>query len=151
MPAYLPESLPVQSTAGMGARVAGMSGSQLNRSVPTLHPRVGTGRLIERMTLAELTSLDELLYQMMQRGYFTSELIAVLWAYYGASAKVDVPPEHRRGAIQVLGMVSRAQPQMLASRLDVLMKIGLGSHGKVRQECRAYWQHSRRNTKHALP
>ena len=39
------------------------------------------------MSLAELTSLDELLFQMMQRGYFTSELVSVLWAYYGTLAK----------------------------------------------------------------
>ena len=98
------------------------------------HAAGAVGRLLERMSLAELTSLDELLFQMMQRGYFGSELVAVLWAFYGASAKVDVAPEQRRGAIQVLGMLCRANPDMLATRLDLLMRVGLGVHGKVRAE-----------------
>ena len=57
----------------------------------------------------------------------------------GASAKAEVPAEHRRGAIQVLGMISRANPEALVSRLDVLIKIGLGSYGKVGGPGLVYW------------
>jgi hypothetical protein len=55
------------------------------------------------MTLAELTSLDELLYAMMLRGYLSADLVAVLWAYYGP------PPTHTRAhAAHASGMASHS-------------------------------------------
>ena len=36
-------------------------------------------------------------------------------------------------------MISRANPEALVSRLDVLIKIGLGSYGKVGGPGLVYW------------
>jgi hypothetical protein len=55
-----------------------------------------------------------------------------VYACAGATAKAEVSAEQRRGAMQVLGMLCRANPESLVSRLDVLVRVGLGSHGKVR-------------------
>jgi hypothetical protein len=86
-------------------------------------------RLTYQATLAELTSLEELMGVMMERGYVHEDVIYKLWEVYSTSK--DIPKQQRRGAIIVLGMLAAPRPNVVADNLDKLVAIGLGPIGKV--------------------
>lgn len=50
---------------------------------------------------------------------------------YPSGTSKDIPKHQRRGAILVLGMLAAAKPEMISEHIDLLLKIGLGPHGKV--------------------
>ncbi|BGP32073.1 condensin complex non-SMC subunit Cnd1 [Rhodotorula toruloides] len=79
-------------------------------------------------TLAELTSLEQLLAVMMAKGVVDDQVITKLWQVY--STPKDIPKFQRRGAIIVLGMFAQTKPEVVADHVDTLLKIGLGPHGK---------------------
>ncbi|KAH6918222.1 condensin [Coprinopsis sp. MPI-PUGE-AT-0042] len=105
--------------------------------VVDLEPRKQVSRiaknLIERTyeaTLAELTSLEEMLRIMMEEDYIHHDIISKLWQIY--TSHQHIPHEQRRGAIIVLGMMGIARPQeVLADRVEVMLKVGLGKLGKA--------------------
>ncbi|KAM0749558.1 hypothetical protein T439DRAFT_315829 [Meredithblackwellia eburnea MCA 4105] len=80
-------------------------------------------------TLAELTSLEQLLGVMMAKGVVSDEVITKLWAVY--STPKDIPRFQRRGAIIVLGMFAAPKPDVVSENIELLLKIGLGPHGKA--------------------
>jgi condensin complex subunit 1 len=43
----------------------------------------------------------------------------------------SIPSQQRRGAILALGMFAIAKPEIISSRMDEVLRIGLGPHGKV--------------------
>lgn len=86
-------------------------------------------RLTYNATLAELTSLEELMGVMMERGYVHEDVICKLWEVYSTSK--DISKQQRRGAIIVLGMVAAPRPKVVVDNLDKLIAIGLGPIGKV--------------------
>ncbi|ORX90468.1 hypothetical protein K493DRAFT_339988 [Basidiobolus meristosporus CBS 931.73] len=63
-------------------------------------------------SLAELTSLEEILSIIMAEGYIPEELI------------------QRRGAIIILGMLAKAKKEIISERIDLLLKIGMGDLGR---------------------
>ncbi|BGP24646.1 condensin complex non-SMC subunit Cnd1 [Rhodotorula toruloides] len=79
-------------------------------------------------TLAELTSLEQLLAVMMAKGVVDDQVITKLWQVYSTSK--DIPKFQRRGAIIVLGMFAQTKPEVVADHVETLLKIGLGPHGK---------------------
>ncbi|BGP16184.1 condensin complex non-SMC subunit Cnd1 [Rhodosporidiobolus nylandii] len=80
-------------------------------------------------TLAELTSLEQLLAVMMARGVVEDDVIAKLWQVYSTSK--DIPRFQRRGAIIVLGMFAQTKPEVVADQVEALLKIGLGPLGRA--------------------
>lgn len=84
--------------------------------------------LTYRATLAELTSLEELMGVMMDRGYVHEDVICKLWEVYSTSK--DISKQQRRGSIIVLGMLAAPCPKVVADNLDKLIAIGLGPIGK---------------------
>ncbi|KAH9461911.1 hypothetical protein MJO29_003388 [Puccinia striiformis f. sp. tritici] len=84
--------------------------------------------LTYQATLAELTSLEELMGVMMERGYVHEDVIYKLWEVYSTSK--DISKQQRRGAIIVLGMLAAPRPNVVADNLDKLVAIGLGPIGK---------------------
>ncbi|KAF5330160.1 hypothetical protein D9611_010625 [Ephemerocybe angulata] len=88
--------------------------------------------LIERTyeaTLAELTSLEEMLRIMMEENYIHRDIIAKLWQIYSSTSLI--PHQQRRGAIIILGMLGVAKPtEVLAPQKDLMLKVGLGKLGK---------------------
>ncbi|GHJ88861.1 hypothetical protein NliqN6_5263 [Naganishia liquefaciens] len=88
--------------------------------------------MIERTydaTLAELTSLEELMKTMMAEGQVHPDVIAKLWQAYGTDR--EIPRVQRRGAIIILGMLARARREIMTERVETLLKIGLGPLGKT--------------------
>ncbi|MBW0471967.1 hypothetical protein O181_011682 [Austropuccinia psidii MF-1] len=79
-------------------------------------------------TLAELTSLEELMGVLMDRGYVHEDVIYKLWEVYSTSK--DISKQQRRGAIIILGMLAAPRPNVVADNLDKLIVIGLGPIGK---------------------
>ncbi|ORY02109.1 hypothetical protein K493DRAFT_387433 [Basidiobolus meristosporus CBS 931.73] len=81
-------------------------------------------------SLAELTSLEEILRIMVSEEQIPEELIAKLWGVYGVTRK-EIPAAQRRGAIVILGMLGKARKEIISERIDLLLKIGLGEYGKT--------------------
>ncbi|OAV87380.1 hypothetical protein PTTG_05731 [Puccinia triticina 1-1 BBBD Race 1] len=79
-------------------------------------------------TLAELTSLEELLGVMMERGYVHEDVLDKLWEVYATSK--EIAQRQRRGAAIVLGMLAAPRPSVVADHLDKLVAVGLGAMGK---------------------
>ncbi|KAG8832801.1 Condensin complex subunit [Serendipita sp. 399] len=80
-------------------------------------------RLTFDATVAELTSLEEMLRAMMDDGQIPNEVIKRLWQVY--SADKEIPRNQRRGAIIVLGMIAAARREVVNDRADTLIRIGL--------------------------
>ncbi|KAJ1671396.1 condensin complex non-SMC subunit Cnd1, partial [Spiromyces aspiralis] len=79
-------------------------------------------------TLAELTSLEELLRIMMIEDYISNNVIRKLRSVYGYTKK-NIPGPQRRGAILVLSMLAKAQPTVVTDDIDLYLRVGLGPHG----------------------
>ncbi|KAJ9119099.1 hypothetical protein QFC22_003590 [Naganishia vaughanmartiniae] len=91
-----------------------------------------TKNMIERTydaTLAELTSLEELMKTMMAEDQVHPDVIAKLWQAYGTER--EIPRAQRRGAIIILGMLARAKREIMTERVETLLKTGLGPLGKA--------------------
>lgn len=84
-------------------------------------------------TFADLTSLEAILMAMMSMNYIPESVISKLWQIYG-STKHEIPIIQRRGAIIILGMLSKSSKKIVEDNIDLLLRIGLGSHGKVLQK-----------------
>ncbi|CDZ96307.1 mitotic chromosome condensation-related protein [Phaffia rhodozyma] len=80
-------------------------------------------------TLAEITSLEELMRNLMLEDAIHPDVIAKLWQVYNADQ--DIPRPQRRGAIIILGMLAIAKKEIIVDRVDVLLRIGLGPLGKA--------------------
>ncbi|CAG8496958.1 6179_t:CDS:2 [Acaulospora morrowiae] len=81
-------------------------------------------------TLAELTSLEQLLSTIMNEEDISDEVIAKLWSVYSVSKK-EILKAQRRDAIIVLSMLAKAKIEIVQEKIDLLLKIGLGSFGKT--------------------
>ncbi|EIW78221.1 hypothetical protein CONPUDRAFT_138601 [Coniophora puteana RWD-64-598 SS2] len=79
-------------------------------------------------TLAELTSLEEMLKAFMEDNQISYEVISKLWQVYGSSRQL--PRSQRRGAIIILGMLAVAKPNVVSERLSTLLQVGLGPVGR---------------------
>ena len=80
-------------------------------------------------TPAELTSLEQLLSNMMQSDLVPPLVVEKLWQVYGVQNK-DISRSQRRGAIIVLGMLALANPEIVAKEIETCLRIGLGHLGK---------------------
>ncbi|KAF8623362.1 hypothetical protein AX17_007440 [Amanita inopinata Kibby_2008] len=104
--------------------------------LPDLDPKAQINRIAKNMieltydaTLAELTSLEEMMRIMMDEGHVHQDVIAKLWQVY--SAQRNLPKTQRRGAIIILGMLALAKRNVLTDHVDVMLKMGLGHLGKA--------------------
>ncbi|TFK38244.1 non-SMC mitotic condensation complex subunit 1-domain-containing protein [Crucibulum laeve] len=80
-------------------------------------------------TLAELTSLEEMMRIMMDEGHIHHDVIAKLWQIYSTDRPIPVP--QRRGAIIILGMFALAKHSVVKDKIDVMLKVGLGRFAKT--------------------
>lgn len=107
-------------------------------------------RLTYDASLAELTSLEEMMKIMMEEDQVHHDIINKLWQVYSKflmftrrlknltcgvnpGSTKPLPAYQRRGAIIILGMLALAKRSVVEEKVDVLLQIGLGKHGKVRQ------------------
>lgn len=66
---------------------------------------------------------------MMLDGGVHPDVINKLWQVY--STEQEIPKAQRQGAIIILGMLAVAKREIVADRVEALLKIGLGPHGMV--------------------
>ncbi|WWC57912.1 uncharacterized protein I303_100447 [Kwoniella dejecticola CBS 10117] len=102
--------------------------------VPDLAPKQQVNRIAKNMiertygaTLAELTSLEELMRTMMAEGGVHNDVVNKLWQVY--STEQEIPKPQRQGAIIILGMLALAKREVVTERVEALLKIGLGPLG----------------------
>ncbi|KAI8140581.1 armadillo-type protein [Fennellomyces sp. T-0311] len=86
-------------------------------------------QLTYNTTLAELTSLEQLLSTVMAEDLLGENVIDKLWSVYGFTSG-NIPKEQRRGAIIILGMLAKARTEIVTEKVDALLRIGLGQLGK---------------------
>ncbi|BFZ56733.1 condensin complex non-SMC subunit Cnd1 [Savitreella phatthalungensis] len=80
-------------------------------------------------TLAELTSLEQLLKVSMLEGYIDTAVVSKLWQVFGVR-KRDISKSQRRGAIIVLGMLALADHDLIVNGLDLLLQVAFGPIGQ---------------------
>ncbi|KAG6909474.1 hypothetical protein DXG01_017196 [Tephrocybe rancida] len=104
--------------------------------LPDLSPKEQVNRIAKNMieltydaTLAELTSLEEMMRIMMDDNQIHPDIQAKLWQVY--STNKQLPKAQRRGAIAILGMLALAKRSVLTDRVETMLKTGLGPFGKV--------------------
>ncbi|KAI0074195.1 hypothetical protein K474DRAFT_1665696 [Panus rudis PR-1116 ss-1] len=104
--------------------------------IPDMEPKQQVNRIAKNMieqtynaTLAELTSLEEMMRIMMDDNQVHPDVVAKLWQVY--SSERPLPRMQRRGAVIILGMLALARRSVVAEKVDVLVKIGLGNLGKA--------------------
>ncbi|KAI0038666.1 hypothetical protein FA95DRAFT_1567609 [Auriscalpium vulgare] len=104
-------------------------------AVADLPPKEQVSRIAKHMveltygaTLAELTSLEEMMRTMMADDLIHPDVVAKLWQAY--SSDRPLPKQQRRGAIIILGMLALAKRSVVTDKVDVLLRIGLGPMGK---------------------
>ncbi|WVW81595.1 hypothetical protein I302_103590 [Kwoniella bestiolae CBS 10118] len=102
--------------------------------VPDLTPKQQVSRIAKNMiertygaTLAELTSLEELMRTMMAEGGVHNDVVNKLWQVY--STDQEIPKAQRQGSIIILGMLALARREVVTERVEALLKIGLGHLG----------------------
>ncbi|SCV74340.1 BQ2448_6772 [Microbotryum intermedium] len=109
---------------------------------PDMTPKEHVNRVTQNVieftrdaTLAELTSLEQLLGVMMSKGVVEDDVIARLWQVYSnllaLGTDKSIPKFQRRGAIIVLGMFAAPRPEIISEHVETLLRIGLGAHGKL--------------------
>jgi len=81
-------------------------------------------------TLAELTSLEQLLSTMMTGRMISEVVVTKLWQIYGVQRK-EISKTQRRGAIVVLSMLALADAQIVVKEMETMLRIGLGSRGRA--------------------
>ena len=103
--------------------------------LPDMEPKQQVNRIAKNMieltygaTLAELTSLEEMMRTMMEDDQIHGDVITKLWQVY--SSEKQLPRLQRRGAIIILGMLALAKRSVVTDRVDILLKIGLGPLGR---------------------
>ncbi|KAI9263006.1 non-SMC mitotic condensation complex subunit 1-domain-containing protein [Helicostylum pulchrum] len=101
-----------------------------------LSQRENTARIAKNLieltndtTLAELTSLEQVLSTLMNENEISNGVIEKLWSVYGFT-KGRIQKSQRRGAIIILGMLAKAQTTIVSDKIDVMLKFGLGPLGK---------------------
>ncbi|KAJ1731254.1 condensin complex non-SMC subunit Cnd1 [Coemansia biformis] len=80
-------------------------------------------------TLAELTSLEELIRTLMAEGMISAAVVDKLRSVYGYT-KQQLPAAQRRGAIIILGMLAQANRTIVTDDIDLYLRIGLGKYGR---------------------
>ncbi|KAJ2407321.1 condensin complex non-SMC subunit Cnd1 [Coemansia sp. RSA 2526] len=79
-------------------------------------------------TLAELTSLEELIRTLMSEDKIGALVVDKLRSVY-AYTKQQLPQAQRRGAIIILGMLAQASRAIVTDDIDMYLRIGLGAYG----------------------
>ncbi|KAG7094848.1 hypothetical protein E1B28_005656 [Marasmius oreades] len=80
-------------------------------------------------TLAELTSLEEMIRVMIEDRQIHPDVVNKLWQIFGKDRQL--PKQQRRGAIIIIGMMALAKRSVLADRVETMLKVGLGALGKA--------------------
>ncbi|EPQ52403.1 hypothetical protein GLOTRDRAFT_132468 [Gloeophyllum trabeum ATCC 11539] len=104
--------------------------------LPDMEPKQQVNRIAKNMieltygaTLAELTSLEEMMRTMMDDDQIHTDVIAKLWQVY--SSDRPLPKQQRRGAIIILGMLALARRSVVTDHVDTMLRVGLGNLGKA--------------------
>ncbi|RKF63098.1 Condensin complex subunit 1 [Erysiphe neolycopersici] len=80
-------------------------------------------------TPAELTSLEQLLSNMMTLNHISELVVTKLWQVYGVQKK-EISRSQRRGSIIILGMLAMAKPDIVIGEMETMLQIGLGNLGR---------------------
>ncbi|KAG6370249.1 non-SMC mitotic condensation complex subunit 1-domain-containing protein [Boletus reticuloceps] len=114
---------------GVRSRLLECYRNQYLDALPDMEPKQQVNRIAKNMieltydsTLAELTSLEEMMKMMMEEELVHHDIINKLWQVY--SSPKSLPACQRRGAIIILSMFALAKRNVVSERVDVLLRVG---------------------------
>lgn len=81
-------------------------------------------------SVAELTSLEQLLSTMLKGDMISEVVVSKLWQVYNVQSK-EISKTQRRGAIMVLSMLALADPNIVVQEMESMLNIGLGRYGRA--------------------
>jgi len=81
--------------------------------------------LVSGANLGEMTSLEELVTEMVRKGAISPYVIQAWWDIFALKVRGSVR-EHSRNAIILLSMAANADPSMVRSNLNLLVSVGFG-------------------------
>lgn len=84
-------------------------------------------KLTMSMSMAEQTSLEQIIGLIVKQKKFPAPVINQLWNIFVAKKGHS---QNRQGAIKLLGMIGKVEKSVVAMDLDSLLKVGLGSLGR---------------------
>ncbi|TFK48960.1 hypothetical protein OE88DRAFT_1727293 [Heliocybe sulcata] len=124
---------------GVRARLLECYRSLYFDALPDMEPKQQVNRIAKNMieltygaTLAELTSLEEMMRTMMDDEQIHPDVVGKLWQVY--SSDRPLPKQQRRGAIIILGMLALARRSVVTDHVDTMLRVGLGNFGKLYNE-----------------
>ncbi len=82
--------------------------------------------LVERMNLAQQTSLEEVISIMASQDRLPKHVSSSLWSLI-TTKSTAVSFERKKHAMMVLGMIGKSTKEVIGDHLDILTKFGLGS------------------------
>ncbi|CAH1239876.1 NCAPD2 [Branchiostoma lanceolatum] len=80
-------------------------------------------------TVGELTSLEELICELVRTSLLSSGVVTLLWERFALKIQ-GTTGEDSRGALLLLGMAAGAEADIVRSNVDVLVQEGLGQRGQ---------------------
>ncbi|KAL7753524.1 condensin complex non-SMC subunit Cnd1 [Sorochytrium milnesiophthora] len=80
-------------------------------------------------TLADLTSLEQVVSTVMAAGQIPDSVVQKLWLIY-SSKSTNIPRKQRRGAILVLGWLAHTKMEVVGDHIESLLSVGCGALGK---------------------
>ena len=78
--------------------------------------------LVVGATLGEVTSLEEIVTDMVNAGHIKDSTLAALWSMFGSQSASS---EQSQAALMIISMAGNAQPKLIEANLGKLIAIGL--------------------------
>lgn len=67
---------------------------------------------------------------LMAKNVISEAVFDHLWAVYGSS-RPEILPQHRRGAIIIIGMLTKDSRELIEEKISTLINTGFGHTGEV--------------------
>lgn len=101
-------------------------------SIPLKDGYIGIARnlvaMVEGISIAELASLTELFSSFIKKNLIHDQVINQIFALFASSG---FDKRSRRSALIIISILAKTKREIVEKRLEVLLKLGLGSLGQV--------------------
>lgn len=94
-------------------------------------------KLVLSASTTEITSLEELVSTLITKNLITKSTIKCLWDFF-AMRVPNVTPRQSKGALIILSMAANSDPEIVRSKIPLLVSIGLGPRWKEDEDIARY-------------
>jgi len=94
-------------------------------------------KLVLSASTTEITSLEELVSTLITKGMIQKSTISCLWNFF-AMRVPSVTQRQSKGALIILSMAANSDPEIVRSKISLLVSIGLGPRWKEDEDIARY-------------